>query len=302
MDELKAIRSFLTVAELKSFAAAARRLSTTTASVSRSVSSLEEHLGVQLLVRTTRQVSLTSAGASYAAGIGPLVEDVDHVANEIRSQNSSALGRIHINAPMSMGMRVLPDVISDFVDEFPGMEISVTMTDEFVDIIEEDYDLAIRISGPPDDKSTIWRKICLVERILVAGADSQFAEVTSPDDLPPEACLAYHAHAGPETWVLSSEHAKRSIQAGSHMSSNNGDMLARIVANGKGVALLPRFIVKDALANNELVQILPGWRPPDIWLTLYYPPYDRLPPKVTAFSDFFERHVTETKPLSTFLD
>ena len=301
MDELKAMRTFLSVAEMKSFAAAARRLSMTTASVSRSVSNLERHLGVQLLVRTTRRVSLTSAGASYAASIGPLIEDIDRAAKELQSQSSSALGRIHVSAPLSMGIRVLPDLLSDFVDEFPGIEVSVTMTDEFVDIIREDYDLAIRISGPPEDKSTIWRKICLVERILVAGAGSRFAHIGSPADLPAHVCLAYDAHGGKEVWNLSSSHSRTKVQAGHSFSSNNGDLLARLVAQKKGVALLPRFIVKDALAGNQLVQILPEWHPPDIWLTLYYPPYDRLPPKVTVFSDFFERHVTQIKPLSTFL-
>ncbi|MEM6461460.1 MAG: LysR substrate-binding domain-containing protein [Pseudomonadota bacterium] len=302
MDELKAVRTFLAVAELQSFAAAARRLSTTTASVSRAVSGLEKHLDVQLFVRTTRQVSLTSAGASYAARIAPVIEDFDQAAHDIRSQSGSALGRIHVSAPMSMGMRVLPDLLSDFGDEFPGIEVSVTMTDEFVDIIKENYDLAIRISGPPDDKSTIWRKICLVERILVAASGSRFAKIDTPNALTASACLGYDANGGEEIWELRSATAKHSLTAGRTFSTNNGDLLARMVENGKGIALLPRFIVKDALAKNRIVQILPEWRPPDIWLTLYYPPYERLPAKVAAFSDFFERHVTDIKPLSTFLD
>lgn len=301
MDELRSIRIFLAVARLRSFAAAARQLSATPASVTRSVSALENRLGVQLLVRTTRQVSLTTAGAIYAARVTPLVENFDRAAEEIRMQEGVETGRIRVNAPMSLGLRVLPDLLHDFQTDYPEMDVSVTLTDEFVDILETDFDLAIRISGPPDDKSTIWRKICLVERVVVTAPHAAHVAAQSPDDLPEAACFAYNAAGREEIWELTRDQRSRSVRAGRRLSTNNGDLLARMVARRSGIALLPLFIVKDAIMAGELVQILGDWRPPDIWLTLYYPPYDRLPPRVAAFSDFFERHVTETRPLSSMI-
>ncbi len=302
MDELRSIRIFLTVARLRSFAAAARQLTTTPASVTRSVSALETRLGVQLLVRTTRQVSLTSAGAIYAARVTPLVEEFDRAADEIRSQEGVDSGRIRINAPMSIGLRVLPDLLDEFERDYPQVDVSVTMTDQFVDILETDFDLAIRVSGPPDDKSTIWRKVCPVERVLVTAPGTRHVSAETPEDLPREACYAYSPDGREETWELTRDQRTRSLRAGQSLSSNNGDLLAQMVARRGGIALLPKVIVSDAIDAGILVQILDDWSPPDIWLTLYYPPYDRLPPRIAAFSDFFERHVTVTKPLSPASD
>ena len=91
--------------------------------------------------------------------------------------------------------------------------------------------------------------------------------------------------------------SRRSHRADGRFSANNGDVLARLAANGEGVALLPRFIIEEDLAAGRLVEILPDWSAPELWLTLYYPPYERLPLKVATFSDFFETHVRETRPL-----
>jgi DNA-binding transcriptional LysR family regulator len=301
MDELRAIRSFLTVAERRSFASAARRLGLTPAAVTRDVAALEATLGTQLLVRTTRQVSLTSAGAVYAARVAPMIEGLAAARTELADQQAAAFGLIRLNAPLSLGLRVLPPILADFRAAYPGIELSVRLSDRFMDILRGEADLAIRISEPPTDKSTIWRKICHVERVLVAAPGMAAADLASPDDLRPQDCLAYDAEGGADTWQLSNGPRRRVLRAGARFSANNGDLLARMAETGAGVALLPRFIVADALESGRLVRILPDWRPPDIWLTLYFPPYDRLPPRVATFSDFFERHVTERAPLSALL-
>ncbi len=296
MGELESIRVFLAVSEQQSFAGAARQLGLTPASVTRTVAALEDRLGLQLLVRTTRQVSLTSAGAVYAARVTPLVEGLSRAVDETREAQGMTAGRIRISAPMSLGVKVLPDVLSQFATLHPQTGVSVILSDGFVDIVEGDYDLAIRISGPPADKSTIWRKICRVPRVLVAApgylASRDMPE--TPDELSALACLGYGANASGEVWHLSKGAGSRSFRTGGTFSANNGDFLARLAVNGEGVALLPRFIVADDLAAGRLVELLPDWSAPDIWLTLFYPPYDRLPLRVATFSDFFETHVTET--------
>lgn len=301
MDELRAIRVFLAVAERRSFAEAARGLGLTPAAVTRAVAGLEESLGLQLLVRTTRQVSLTAAGAVYAARVAPLVEGLAEVRRELAEREGAEAGLIRLNAPLSLGIRVLPEVLRDFRAAHPGIDLAVHLSDGFVNIVEGSADLAVRISEPPTDKSTIWRKICPVERILVAAPGTPEAAADSPDALNPARCLGYSGTGQGETWALAGPSRRRALRAGSRFTTNNGDLLARMAEQGAGVALLPRFIVAEALAAGRLVRILPDWAPPEIWLTLYYPPYDRLPARVAAFSDFFERHVTRVRPLSALV-
>jgi DNA-binding transcriptional LysR family regulator len=299
MIDLDQVRIFLAVAEHRSFVAAARHLSMTAPSVTRAVSGLERQLGVQLLLRTTRHVSLTSAGAVYAARIAPLLEEFRRSSEELQEQQGDVAGTIRINAPMSLGQQVLPDVASGFRTQYPGVSLSLSLTDRFIDIVSDDFDLAIRISEPPKDKSTIWRKICLVRRVLVASPAylALKGEPEDPDDLDRHSCLAYDERSLAETWELRSQGRTRRVRTGQTVAGNNGDLLARLAENGEGIALLPLFIVEEALEQGRLKQVLGAWEAPAIWLTLYYPPYERLPMRVAKFSDFFEAYVTETRPL-----
>ena len=293
MGELESIRVFLTVAEQQSFAGAARQLGMTPASVTRTIAALESRLGVQLLVRTTRQVSLTSAGAIYAARAAPLADGLTEAANETREAQGIISGRLRISAPLSLGVKVLPAVLSEFGALHPQMNLDVSLSDGFVDIVAEGFDLAIRVSGPPNEKSTIWRKICKVPRLLVATPQYLRAHGTPerPEDLADHSCLGYHDDLLDEVWQLSNGKCRRSHKAQGRLSTNNGDLLTGLVLNGEGIALLPRFIIDDALAAGRMTEVLPDWKSADIWLTLYYPPYDQLPLRVAAFSDFFEAHV-----------
>jgi DNA-binding transcriptional LysR family regulator len=296
MGELEAIRTFLTVAEQSSFSAAARRLGMTPASVTRTVSGLEEELGIQLLLRTTRKVSLTSAGAAYAARVAPLVQGLARATEETRDLQKVTAGSLRVSAPMSLGMKVLPTVLSQFSIIHPRTNVAIELSDRFVDILQENYDLAIRISGPPTDKSTIWRKIRPVPRVLVASpqflARNGIPKV--PEDLTTLECLSYHDQSKTETWELSRPGQSRIVEAKGRFSINNGDFLSRLAVAGEGIALLPRFIVEDDLAAGRLVEVLPGWSTPEIWLTLFYPPYEQLPLRVATFSDFFEAFIRES--------
>jgi DNA-binding transcriptional LysR family regulator len=296
VGELESIRTFLAVAKQSSFVGAARQLANTPASVTRTVSALEDRLGVQLLLRTTRKVSLTSAGAAYAARVAPLVEGLAKATEETRDLQKVTAGSLRVSAPMSLGMKVLPSVLSQFSIIHPKTSVAIDLSDRFVDIVQEDYDLAIRISGPPTDKSTIWRKIRPVPRLLVASPDflSQHGTPQQPEDLVNLECLSYDDDTKTEVWELARYGQTRSIEARGRFSINNGDFLGQLAAEGEGVALLPRFIVEEHLRTGRLVQVLPGWEPPEIWLTLYYPPYEHLPLRVATFSDFFEAYIKES--------
>jgi len=290
--QIERIRVFLDVADRQSFAAAARARKISPSFATRYVAELEAELGVQLLVRTTRRVSLTVAGQLYAEASRKIVDELER-ANEIVRRSQDVLkGLLRVSAPLSLGVRVLPSVLAQFRLLYPHVDIRLNLTDAFVDILGADFDMALRISGPPSDKSTIWRKICLVPRVLVASPAYLAANGApqSPEDLADLACLGYSHFVGGADWRL--RHAKtgeqRTVRVNLPIECDNGDALAELAALGEGVALLPRFLVAARLDNGALTRILEDWRPPEIWLTALYPPYGTLPAKVLTFTRFIE--------------
>ena len=166
--QIERIRVFLRVAELGSFASASRDLGVSRSIVTRYVSELEDELGVQLLVRTTRKVSLTTAGQIYLERTRPVVEELDRARDLVKQQHDTLSGELRISAPVSFGQRFLPDILDNFASTYGDVLLRVEMSDRFVDIIDEGFDMALRISGPPDGVSNIWRKIAAVPRALVA--------------------------------------------------------------------------------------------------------------------------------------
>ena len=295
MQDLKPIRVFLEVAQQSSFVGAAKALKMTPASVTRIVARLEETLGQQLLVRTTRRVSLTNAGAMVAARYGPLIEAFDQTTEELVQANRPHVGRLRLNAPLSMGMRMLPQMIEGFRLAYPNIAVDLRLTDRLVDIMDTGCDLAIRVSGPPSDKSTIWRKLCEVPLRAVASPAlfERVPEPRTPDEIDPATTLSYSAEGMAETWVFRKGSITRQIKAGAHLVSNNGDFLFGLARSGGGIAVLPDFLVAAGLRRGEVVEVLPDWQLPTLWLTLFYPPYDRLPPVVAAFSEFFEAYIRD---------
>ncbi|MEM6478327.1 MAG: substrate binding domain-containing protein, partial [Pseudomonadota bacterium] len=242
----------------------------------------------------------TAEGAAIAARYRPLIEAFDKTAEEIAAERRPDAGKLRVNAPLSLGMRILPGVIDSFRLAYPRIELAVQLTDAFVDIIEEDCDLAIRISGPPTDKSTIWRKLCEVPRHAVA-APSLFERSpapTAPEDIDSALTLSYSAQGKPEIWEFSRGRATRVVKAGAGLISNNGDLLYGLAAAGAGIAVLPDFIVEDGIARGEVLRVLPDWSLPSLWLTLYYPPYEALPPLVATFGAFFEDYIRDTRGLA----
>lgn len=293
MNDYKALRTFLLAAEKRNFAQVARELDMTPAAVTRAIAALEDDLGVQLFVRTTRQVSLTTDGAVYAAQIQPAFEALEKARKDVMNTHKADHGRLRISAPTWFGQQVLPPILSRFRDLHPKISFEVSLGDGLVNIMEDDFDLTIRISAAPSDKFTIWRKISLVKRILVAAPGSRFEDMQHPSELTPDDCLAYSGESRRENWVLSNGSGSVSISAGRAFSANSGEVLASMAAEDAGVALLPEFHVFQHLKSGKLVQIMPEWTPPDLWLTLYYPPYQSLPPRIAAFSKFFEQEVSD---------
>ncbi|WP_299971267.1 LysR family transcriptional regulator [uncultured Roseobacter sp.] len=294
-QDLKPIRVFLEVARLQNFAAAAKSLDMTPASATRIIAKLEDEFGQQLLVRTTRQVSLTSTGALVAARYQPLIEAFDQVKLDLDREMQPYRGRLSINAPMAFGLRLMPGLIDSFKLAYPNIDLNIRLTDQLVDIFSEICDLAIRVSEPPADKSAIWRKLCEVPMRAVAAPSlfERFPRPQTPDDLNPKICLSYGDALESEIWRFQKDGLKRSVTTGTALHSNNGDLLYRVARNGQGIVVLPEFHVTAGIENGEIEAVLPDWDLPSLWLSLYYPPYEALPPLVATFTDFFEAYLTD---------
>ncbi|MEM9348838.1 MAG: LysR family transcriptional regulator [Pseudomonadota bacterium] len=300
MVDLKPIRVFLEVAERQSFVAAARELGLAPASVTRIVAQLEEDLGTQLLVRTTRQVGLTSAGALVVARYRPLVEGFDGVTEELLRASRPDRGTLKITAPVSLGWQLLPGAMAGFRLAHPNIDVELNFTDTLIDVIADNCDLAVRVSGPPSDKSTIWRKLCEVRRRAVASPTlfERIPEPKHPDELDPRFCMSYGADGIRESWEFSQPGASRTVRAGAHVIANNGDFLYAMAKAGEGICVLPDFIAGPGLISGDVVEVLPEWSIPSLWLTLFYPPYEQLPPLVGTFADYFESFVTDHPQLA----
>jgi DNA-binding transcriptional LysR family regulator len=295
---LERLQTFVEVAEKNSFSGAGRQLNMSAPVVTRHIAELEAELGVQLLVRSTRSVSLMEAGLRYLQEVKPLIAGLTRADEVVRAEQFGLSGKLRVNAPMSFGQRFLPTAISRFRILHQAVSVQLTLDDGFIDIMEGQFDLALRISAPPRDKSSIWRKLCLVPRVLVASPDyvSQHGMPQSVDELMSHQCLGYAGADGLASWRLLS--GRRSVDVTQFaFTCNNGDVLADLAALGQGIALLPQFIVIDALNTGRLSQVLPDCAAPDIWLSVFYPSYDRLSAKVSAFTDFIADAIAPELPL-----
>ena len=301
MIDLKPIRVLRAVSDLKSFTMAARELDLAPASVTRIIAQLEQDLGVQLLVRTTRQVALTSAGATVLARYRPLLEGFDEVTYDLQRAIRPDTGHLRLTAPVSLGVTLLPQVIAGFRLAFPHISVEINFTDRLLDVIEENCDLAIRVSGPPRDKSTIWRKLCEVPRHAIAAAAlfERTQRPHHPDDLDRDLLMSYSADGDAETWEFLQHGSRRSVRAGQRIIANNGDYLYALAQAGEGICVLPDFITGDGLRSGAVIDVLPEWTVSSLWLTLFYPPYEQLPPIVGTFAEYFEAFIDDHPNLSS---
>jgi len=300
MGEIEELRVFLAVAREQSFVGAARALGLPAPSVTRSIAALEDRLGLQLFIRTTRRVSLTPAGADYAAEIDPLLQGIGQATENLRDRHGDTAGLIRLNAPIAFGAEALPEIIAQFRALHPQVTFSVVLNDSFVASVDDSFDLAIRISQAPREVLSIWRKICRVDRVIAASPAylEERGVPVHPSDLQRHVCVGHDAQGRGEMWELQSGKESHRLRVGEVLSVNSAGLMAGLARAGQGLVLLPRFMVEADLASGALVQVLPEWTPPQLWLTLYYPPLDRLPARLDLFSEHVVKSVTATRGFS----
>lgn len=295
MDRLTSMSVFAAVVEHENFTAAAEHLNMSRASASKYVSDLEDSLGGRLLNRTTRRISLTEAGKAYYERCKQILEDIGEAECVVTGFSSEPRGLLRINAPMSFGIRQLGGIISRFCQALPAIRIDLSLNDRFVDVVEEGYDLVIRI-GQLEDSSLVARKLAPCHRVLCASSDylAAYNYPSSPEALTQHNCLHYSHLESDKHWILEApDGTEHRVTIQPSLVANNGDVLCSAAIEGLGIVMQPTFIVGDAIRAGKLEIILPNYRPQEIGLFAIYPSNRHLSAKVRTFIDFVAEEISE---------
>ncbi|MGE4280037.1 MAG: LysR substrate-binding domain-containing protein [Magnetospirillum sp.] len=286
MDQFSALTAFVTTVEAGGFSPAARRLGVSKSLLSRQVAHLEAELGVRLLQRTTRRLSPTEAGELYFQRAQRILLDLEEAASEVGQLQNAPRGKLRVSAPMSFGVLHLTPALPKFLEACPELELELSLSDRFVDLIEEGIDVAVRI-GRLNDSSLIARHVAPIRRVICASPAylARCGTPTKPADLTVHACLS-HLGMGLNEWRFAIDGKAENIRVQSRLSAGNGEALRILALAGLGLVSLPTFFVGDDVRSGALVPVLDGFVPQDSALYGVYPHSRHLSAKVRAFLDF----------------
>ena len=298
MDKLTALRVFRRVVELNGFVRAADDMSLSKAAVSKNVRELETALGTALLTRTTRSLSLTDAGARYFQQCCRILDSLEEADLEASATGSGMRGRLRITAPMSLGLESLTRRLFRFQDRYPGLALDLVLSDQSLDLVDGGYDLALRGSGGLRDSSLKARRLCQLDRVLCAAPSylETTPAITHPQDLKAQDCLIFSYAASPAIWQFERGGAREDVDVTGRLAINNSIALRAAVLAGRGVVLIPRFLVRSELAEGTLTALLPDWSAATQAVYAVYPDHRESSPKVRALIDFLVQDFAE-RPL-----
>ncbi|WP_448205482.1 LysR family transcriptional regulator [Azospirillum sp. sgz302134] len=287
MDRLDDMLAFIKVVDTKSFTAAAERLNLSKSVVSRRIAELENRLGARLLNRTTRKLSLTEVGQAYYERCTRIIADLEEAEQAVADLHSAPRGRLRVNAPVSFGYKHLAPAVAEFLERHPSIEIEMDLNDRYVDLIDEGYDLAVRI-GRLRDSSLIAKRLAPARAVVCASPSYLETHGTPsvPEDLASHNCLIYTNVPTAEQWQFRVDGEVRSVRVSGSLRANNGDLLCAAAVAGVGIAALPTFLCGDALASGALKCLLLDCYSLESNVYAVYPQNRHLSPKVRVFVDF----------------
>lgn len=298
MDRLRAYEVFATVVGKGSFLQAAKVLNTSPANVTRYVSELEAYLGARLLNRTSRHLSLTESGQALYERCRNILDEVAEAEAIAGSSALNPRGRLRINAPLSFGVLHLAPLWPLFAARYPEVELDVSLIDRVVDIVDEGFDLAIRISraGPT---THVARKLAASRNIVCASPEylARHGAPATPADLARHVCVGYSHAFTANDWQLIDESGALHVAKVSYvMISNNGDTARAAALAGMGIIWQPTFLIGADLKAGRLVRVLPDYHMPDIDILALYPSRRHLGAKVRVMVDFLAESFAGTPP------
>lgn len=287
MDKIQEMSSFVAVAEAGSFVAAADAVGLSKAAVSRHVADLEQRLGVRLMQRTTRRLSLTEEGQRFLARCKELLAAIDEAEAELSSRTGDPAGLIRVNASLTFGTMHLAPLWGRFMDRYPKVSLDVTLDDRIVDLVEEGYDLAVRITNMPSS-TLVSRTLASTRIILCASAQylKKHGSPSHPSDLAAHRVISYSYWTTGDEWHFTGPEGSVSVRIKAGMHTNNGDTCRFAALDHQGVILQPDFLIGDDLDSGALVELLPDYRAIEVGIHAVYPTRKHLPLKVRRLVDF----------------
>ena len=287
MDRFAELRAFVEVVRAGAFVKAADALGLSKAAVSRQVGDLERRLGVRLLNRTTRRLSLTEEGQRFHEHARTVLADLQSAEADVMTRAGKVSGLLRITAPLSFGILHLAPLWPEFRARHPGAALDVTLGDRVVDLVDEGFDLAIRIARLPD--STLVSRRLAATRMVLCAAPSylrKHGRPRKPADLAGHVTLAYSYWSGGDDWMFEGPEGPATVRVKPWMHTNNGDSCREAALAGAGIILQPSFMVGDDLRRKTLVELMPEFRAVELGVYAVYPTRRYLLPRVRVMVDF----------------
>ena len=279
--------SFVAVVDAGSFVAAADATGQSKAAVSRHVGDLEQRLSTRLLQRTTRRLSLTPEGQAFYARCKELLAAIDEAESELLSSRSEPAGLIRINAALTFGVLQLAPLWGRFCEENPRITLDVTLTDRIVDLVEEGYDIAIRISSLPS--STLVSRKLASSRMRLCASNTYLKKhgvPERPSDLATHRMISYSYLATQDEWHFTGPNGTESARINARIHTNSGDTCRRAALDHQGIVLQPDFLVGDDLKSGMLTELMPDYRAIEYGIYAVYPSRKFLPLKIRRLVDY----------------
>lgn len=298
MDRLTSLTAFVRVVDSGGFSAAGRKLNMSTTMVSNHVQALEERLGVRLLNRTTRKVSLTEVGQAYYDRCTQILSDIeqaDDIAGALQSTPRGTL-RIYTNTHL---VQFLSPVVTELLASYPEVKVHLTIGERNVDMIDEGFDIAVRMVPSPDS-SLIVRSLATWRHVLCCshGYLEKHGRPEQLSDLATRNCIRHDNYPFGDEWHFTDRKgAPATVKISGNLVTNSGETLHRAALQGVGVCLAAGFLIRDGLESGELVRLLPEYRPVEFSMNAIYPHRHHLSAKVRTFIDMLARHAAEQQKL-----
>jgi DNA-binding transcriptional LysR family regulator len=287
MDKYQEMRVFAAVVDAGSFVGAADGLGMSKAAVSRYLSELEQRLGVRLLHRTTRKLSLTAEGEVFLARSREILASIEDSEAEISTRSQTAGGLLKISVPVSFGIRHLAPLWTEFMQAHPRVSLDVQLADRIMDLVDEGFDLAVRIARLPDS-SLVSRQLASTRLVLCASPEYLRTKGTPqhPTELVAHDVIGYSLLAMGDQWQFTGPEGPVTVKTQPRIRSNNGDTCVAACLRGAGLQLQPTFLIASELASGRLVEVLPQFRSIELGIYAVYPTRKFVMPKVRAVVEF----------------
>lgn len=287
MDRFDEMHAFVAVVDAGSFVRAAEALQVSKTVVSRLVADLEARLGVRLLHRTTRRLSLTAEGEVFHARCKELLAGVDEAEAEVTAGAQEAVGLLRLNVPVSFGLMHLAPLWPAFLQQHPKVTLDVTLSDRIVDLVDEGYDLAVRIARLPAS-TLVSRQLSSTRLVLCASPEylRRHGTPAHPEEIARHPVFSYTLLASGDTWGFDGPQGPVSVKVAPTMRSNSGDTCVAAALAHQGIVLQPSFMVGQHLRSGALVEVLPEYRSIELGIYAVYPSRRHLLPKVRVLIDF----------------